>query len=418
MVEQITVSAFGEELGADTEAGAAMIDAATRFGEEFADGAFAHDRDGTFATEHLEKLRADRFLVAPVPTEFGGGGVTSVHDVLVAMSRLARTDPATTIGVNMHFASLVNMVRGWQIAVARGAERRAAAIGRQLEMIVAADVVFAAAASEPSPQDLTRPRTTAVRTAEGWTIDGRKAFATMSPAATILNVAVTYVDDAGRERYGFAFVPSNQPGVVFHHDWDALGMRASASGSVSFDGVQVAHEAVRDGFAAGAFSAPFLERYLASGAFHTAAALGIAESAHAHAVTALRRRGEAALDDPHTVTELAGSTVDLAAARATFDRAARMIDQYAAAHPTGETTLGDAQRAFSDVQAAKAFVSDAAVRIVDRALALSGGAGYLASSPLAKAWRDVRAVGFMHPVGANRVQPLLAQTALGLAYTG
>ena len=39
-----------------------------------------------------------------MPTELGGGGVTSIHDVLVASSRLARSDPATAIGVNMHLA--------------------------------------------------------------------------------------------------------------------------------------------------------------------------------------------------------------------------------------------------------------------------------------------------------------------------
>ena len=141
-----------------TDAGAEMVAAATRFAEDFAAGAIAHDRDGTFAVEHLEKLRADRFLVAPVPGELGGGGVTSVHDVLVASSRLARGDPATAIGVNMHFAVLINIVRSWRVAVARGdgVRRRRSADG--LRGVVAADVVFAAAASEPSPQDLTRRR--------------------------------------------------------------------------------------------------------------------------------------------------------------------------------------------------------------------------------------------------------------------
>jgi alkylation response protein AidB-like acyl-CoA dehydrogenase len=393
-----------------------MVAAAERFADEFAAGALVHDRDGSFAVEHLEKLRADRFLVASIPTEFGGGGVSSLRDVLVAMSRLARTDPATTIGVNMHFAVLANILRGWSIAVARGDDRRVTAIGSQLQAIVAADVVFATAASEPSPQDLTRPSTTAVRSESGWTIEGRKAFATMAPAATIINVAVTFVDGEGNERYGFALVPASHPGVVFHDDWDALGMRASASGSVSFHDVRIGHESLRDGFAAGRYSAPFLERYTASGAFHTAAALGIAEAAHARATSLLTRRRDAVVHDPHSVTELAGSVVDLTAARASFDRAARAIDQYAADHPTGETTTGEAQRVFTEVQASKAFVSAAALRVVDRALALSGGSGYLATNPLAKAWRDVRAIGFMHPVGANRVQDLLVRTALGMEF--
>jgi len=68
---------------------------------------------------------------------------------------------------------------------------------------------------------------------------------------------------------------------------------------------------------------------------------------------------------------------------------------------------------FGEVQAAKAFIAEAAVRIVDRALALSGGAGYLNSSPLSRAYRDVRATAFMHPLGANRAYDYLAELELG-----
>ena len=50
---------------------------------------------------------------------------------------------------------------------------------------------------------------------------------------------------------------------------------------------------------------------------------------------------------------------------------------------------------------------------MDRALPLSGGAGYLNGSPLARAYRDVRAGAFMHPLGANRAYELLGQLALG-----
>ena len=61
----------------------------------------------------------------------------------------------------------------------------------------------------------------------------------MSPAADVLYTAVTYTDDAGRERYGYAMVPRETAGVVVHDDWDALGMRASGSHSVSFEDVQL-----------------------------------------------------------------------------------------------------------------------------------------------------------------------------------
>ena len=61
----------------------------------------------------------------------------------------------------------------------------------------------------------------------------------------------------------------------------------------------------------------------------------------------------------------------------------------------------------------KAFVNEAAGRVVDRALALSGGAGYLNGSTLGRAYRDVRAGSFMHPLGANRAYDYLACVAIG-----
>jgi alkylation response protein AidB-like acyl-CoA dehydrogenase len=133
-------------------------------------------------------------------------------------------------------------------------------------------------------------------------------------------------------------------------------MRSSESGSVTFADVRV--DTVRGALPVGVQSAGLLDRFLVSGGFHAAASLGIAESAHAHVVATLRTRPVATLDDAHATMRLAEN-------------------------------------------------------VVDRALALSGGAGYLAAHPLAKAYRDVRAGAFMHPLGANRAYDFLARTALG-----
>ena len=99
-------------------------------------------------------------------------------------------------------------------------------------------------------------------------------------------------------------------------------------------------------------------------------------------------------------------------ARYKASRAAASLDQ---ATPAGAPSLQGrtAEGPFADVQSAKTFVGEAAVRVVDRALALSGGAGYLNGSPLARAYRDVRAGAFMHPLGANRAYELLGRIALG-----
>jgi len=410
-----TVSTANYELEAATEAGDAMVATAESFAEAFAPGALAHDRDGSFATEHLDALRASGFLYAPIPGMLGGGNVLSAHDVLVAASRLARGDAATTLGVNMHFAVVQNLVRRWQVACTREDAARAEAIGENLKLIVDAGVVFAAAVSEPGGnQDLTRPATTAHRVEGGWAVNGTKAFATMSPAATILNVAVTYEDDDCVEHYGFALVPTDAPGVELHDDWDALGMRASASGSVSFHQVRLPDNGVRDGFAVGTYSTQLLDRFLGSGPFHAAATLGVAESAHSAVLTKLRGRAEGVLADPFLTMRLAENVVDLATMRASFDRAGHLIDEYHHAYPAGDASLADAQAVFAEVQAAKVHINEVGHRVVDRALALSGGAGFMATHPLAKAWRDARAGAFMHPLGANRAYDFLARTALGI----
>jgi alkylation response protein AidB-like acyl-CoA dehydrogenase len=386
------------QLTAKTHPGARLVRMAEALAEEFASRAAVHDRDASFPHAAIDALKRAGYLTAPIPEQHGGLGVTSVHDLVVASSRLARGDASIAIGVNMHVVLLLNMVRRRQAAVAAGDDRRAAAFGASLEEIARDGVVLAAAISELG-QDLTRPRTTATRTPSGWRIDGRKAFCTMSPAATVLFTAVTFVDDDGVERYGYAQVPADAAGVEIHDDWDALGMRASGSHSVTFAGVSLPRSALRGGFAAGDADA-YMERNLLAGLFHASASLGIAESAASAAAGAASRRGE---PDARTRMLIAENAIDLGACRATLARSATLADD------SDEDVLA----LFVEAQAAKAFVNETAARIVDRALAASGGAGYLNGHPLARAYRDVRAGSFMHPLGANRAYELIGDVALG-----
>src|SRR5262249_37293417 len=159
---------------------------------EVASRAAHHDREGSFPHESLAAIKRSGYLAAPIPAELGGLDVTSLHDLLVASSRLARGDAALTIGVNMHLVFVLNVVRARQALLAAGDDRRAAGFGATLENVVQKGTVFASAVSE-ARQDLTRPATTATRTESGWTLSGHKIFCTMSPAADVLYTAVTYV---------------------------------------------------------------------------------------------------------------------------------------------------------------------------------------------------------------------------------
>jgi alkylation response protein AidB-like acyl-CoA dehydrogenase len=394
------------ELTADSRAGRDLVATAEWLAEDLGSRAGAHDRDGSYPFESIDALRRARYFAAPVPVELGGLGVSSVHDVIVASSRLARGDASVAIGVNMHLGVVLNLLRRWQMSRAAGIARRERAFAASLQRIAAEDVVMAGATSEPG-QDLSRPSTTAVRSNGGWRVDGYKIFCTMAPAATVLMTSVRFEADDGGERYGWVEIPTGAPGVRINDDWDALGMRASGSHSVTFEAVGLPEGAVRGGFPTGA-SVPFIERNLPLGLFHASASLGIAEAAFERAA-----RPERIGDDARARMLVAESVVDLAAARSSIARAAQLIDEHYAEHPTESGSDDEIVAVFAEGQAAKTFVGDAATRVVDRALALSGGAGYLNGSPLARAYRDVRAGAFMHPLGANRAYDFLGDVALG-----
>jgi alkylation response protein AidB-like acyl-CoA dehydrogenase len=388
-------------LSARTASGADLVALAERLAGDLAAAAAEHDRDASYPFEAVDALHAARYFSAPVPAELGGLGVESAHDLVVAASRLARGDASVAIGVNMHMAVLANVARRWRRATSSGDLRRAAAFGELLAEVVHERAVVATAVSEPG-QDLMRPATTATRTDAGWRIDGTKIFCTMSPAATVLFTAVSFADGDGEQRYGYARVPAGTPGVLVHDDWDALGMRASGSHSVTFDDVRLPASALRGGFPVGSEEA-YMEANLNAGLFHAGASLGIAEAARELAVRAAASREL----DARAQMLVAESAISLGAIRAGLARAAVLVDEHV------DCGAGEIADVFAEVQGAKTFINEAAVRIVDMALALTGGAGYRATHPIARLYRDVRAGGFMHPLGANRAYELVGRISLG-----
>ena len=104
------------ELTANTEEGTRLVELAETLSAEFAATAPQHDREATFPHDSVEALKRAGYFTAPIPAEYGGLGVTSVHDVVVAPSQTARGDASVAIGVNMHLLILLNIVRRWQDA--------------------------------------------------------------------------------------------------------------------------------------------------------------------------------------------------------------------------------------------------------------------------------------------------------------
>jgi alkylation response protein AidB-like acyl-CoA dehydrogenase len=117
------------ELQPETRAGARLVACAESLAERLGAQAERHDTDGRYPIDNVALLKQAGYFVAPIPEQFGGLGVDSVHDLLVASSRLARGDPSTTLGLNMHLLVALNLVRRWRAACHRRQERRAAAYG-------------------------------------------------------------------------------------------------------------------------------------------------------------------------------------------------------------------------------------------------------------------------------------------------
>jgi alkylation response protein AidB-like acyl-CoA dehydrogenase len=143
--------------------------------------------------------------------------------------------------------------------------------------------------------------------------------------------------------------------------------------------------------------------------------LGIAEAARDAAVELAVTRKKAfsgrRMAERHAVQHVIGEVeVDVATMRAVVEHNALLLEEaYVDRTPTDEETVA-VMRSF---QAAKAFVNQRAIEAVDRAMRASGGAGYMASSGLARLYRDVRAGPFMQPWSPLEVHAYLGQLALG-----
>jgi alkylation response protein AidB-like acyl-CoA dehydrogenase len=90
------------------------------------------------------------------------------------------------------------------------------------------------------------PLVEATKVEDGWHLNGRKIFGTLSPAASLLAIVCRVRDPQGGFRRAFASVPGGSPGMDIKNNWDALGMRASGSHDIVFQDCFVPDAALRE----------------------------------------------------------------------------------------------------------------------------------------------------------------------------
>ena len=203
----------------------------------FAATADVHDRDATFPFENFELLRRHGLLALTAPERLGGRGA-DLPTALKVIQAVARGEPATALVLVMQYlfhASLDGRA-GFTDALK----------AQVVDDAVTNGALINALRVEPdlgTPARGGLPATVARRTADGWSLSGRKIYSTGSPALTWMIVWAR--TDEENPRVGGFLVHRDAPGRTIEETWDHTGLRASGSHDVVFENTPIpAHHAL------------------------------------------------------------------------------------------------------------------------------------------------------------------------------
>ena len=392
-----------------TPEGARAVAAAAELIEPFRQRAEAADRANEMDPQNYADMQRSGVAAAFVPEALGGFGLRSMHDWNLLLTTLARGDGSAAIAISMHLSAtrgLAGLYRNSEAGSA--AQIRAKSI---LESVAKGEMLICSTTTERGTDNL-HPLTEAVWTEDGYRLNGTKNFVTMSPLATHVATNVRTRDDDG-DFIANVLMPLKTDGVRPHGDWDALGMRASGSQSVSFEDCLVPHDAVRKIGPWGQWSIPVLVNRTLANVPLVAAFLGIAEAAFEIALTA-QKKAEGASSRPGVPHALAEMEILLATSQSIMARIGQKLDQFMEESGGGaDATYEQGHELMKDYQSAKWVVNRNAIDIVSQAMDLFGGGGFMARNPLTRLYRDVRAGPFMQPYSPIDARDYMGRVLLG-----
>ncbi|MCW1403016.1 acyl-CoA dehydrogenase family protein [Novosphingobium sp. MW5] len=317
-----------------------------------------------------------------VSEEMGGIGLGRLEAALI-MEAMAYGCPATSAYISIH-----NMA-AWMIDTFGGDELKA----RYLPQLVGMEKIASYCLTEPgSGSDAAALKTTAKLEGDHYVVNGTKQFISGGGVNDVYVVMVrTGVD--GPKGISCLVVDKDTPGLSFGAPEKKLGWNASPTAQVIFDNVRVP-VANRVGNEGDGFK--FAMAGLDGGRINIGAcSLGGAQRCLDEAVQYVKDRsqfGKAIAEFQNTQFQLADMATDLEAARALLYLAATKV------------TAGAPDKSrFSAM--AKKLASDSGSEIVDKALQMFGGYGYLRDYPIERFWRDLRVHRILE--GTNEVMRMI-----------
>ncbi len=325
------------------------------------------DEHHVFPVETIRAAAALGFGAIYVSEANGGIGLGRIEAALI-MEAMAYGCPSTSAFISIH-----NMA-SWMIDAFGSPELQA----RYLPALVPMAKIASYCLTEPgSGSDAAALRTRAVRDGEHYVVSGSKAFISGGGANDVYVTMVRTGED-GPKGISCLVIDHDMPGVSFGAPERKLGWHSQPTAQVNFDEVRVP-VANRVGDEGQGFAIAMSG--LDGGRLNIGAcSLGGAQRALDEAVTYTRGRtqfGKAVADFQATQFKLADMETELSAARALLYQAAAKVN---AGAPDKTRFAAMAKRLATDTGSA----------VVDRALQLHGGYGYLMDYPVERLWRDLR----------------------------
>jgi SfnB family sulfur acquisition oxidoreductase len=362
--------------------GAEAVEIARSLAADLAVEAGERDRERRLPSAEVARLAASGLLGITVPRRFGGPEL-DIAVVTEVFRLLATADASISQVPQSHFVFL-------EVVRLQGDERQQALFfGEALD-----GRLFANAQTERTSRTVAEDATTLTSApGGGYVLDGTKYYATGSLFADWLAVraGLPHLPPLanGLAPRAIAYLRRDTPGVTVEDDWDGMGQRTTASGTVRLDQVPVPAEHVV------AFS-PIFDGPSTYGAraqvLHAAIDAGIARGALQAAVELAGKARpwfesgvERAVDDPLLIQQAGEAEVTVRGAEALLREAAAAISRAEADLDGGTTAAASIATAAAKVAAARA-----AVEIGDVLFELGGTRATAAALNASRHWRDAR----------------------------
>jgi alkylation response protein AidB-like acyl-CoA dehydrogenase len=340
------------------------------------------DEDHIFPRDTVRAAAELGFGAIYVSEVSGGVGLGRLEAALI-MEAMAYGCPSTSAFISIH-----NMA-SWMI------DRFGSPFlkGKYLPQLVTCEWLGSYCLTEPgSGSDAAALKTKAVRDGDHYVVTGSKAFISGGGENEVY-VTMVRTGEEGAKGISCLVIEKDMPGVSFGALERKLGWHSQPTAQVNFDAVRVPVENLVGSEGQG-FRIAMMG--LDGGRLNIGAcSLGGAQRCLDEAIAYTRERkqfGQAIADFQATQFTLADMETELQAARALLYMAAAKVS-------------ADAPDKTRFAAMAKRLATDTGSSVVDRALQLHGGYGYLQDYPIERFWRDLRVHRILE--GTNEVMRMI-----------